>query len=146
MKTSEKGLEHLALVEGEVLEAYKDVAGIWTIGVGHTSDKHLTVLPGLKISKEVSRFLLALDVAEAEEAVDKFVTVPLTQNQYDALVSFVFNVGVGAFEKSTMLKRLNVADYTGASLQFERWVYAGGKIVKGLMNRRHKEKDLFLEP
>lgn len=143
MKMSEKGLEFLAQVEGEKLEAYKDTGGVWTIGVGHISDEHLTVLPGLKISKAVSRFILALDVAEAEDIVTRLVRVPLNQNQFDALVSFVFNIGEGQFASSTMLKKLKAGDYEGAKSQFGRWVYDNGKLIAGLVKRREGEAALF---
>jgi len=145
MQMSEKGLEFLAQVEGEKLVAYKDTGGVWTIGVGHISDQHLTVTSGMKISREVSRFLLSLDVAEAEEIVTRLVTVPLSQNQFDALVSFVFNIGEGQFKSSTLLKKLNEEDYGAVPAQLKRWVYDNGKLIAGLVKRREGEANLFTQ-
>lgn len=143
MKTSDKGKDFLAEVEGEVLTAYKDTGGVWTIGVGHTSDEHLKVTPGLKITKAKSRELLDIDILEAEEAVNRLVQVPLSQGQFDALVSFVFNLGEGQFADSTLLRKLNAGDYTGAAKQFERWVYDNGRKLPGLVKRRHGEAMMF---
>jgi lysozyme len=141
--TSDKGLDFITEVEGNKLEAYKDTGGVWTVGVGHTTDKHLNVLPGLKISKELSRWLLTIDVAEAEDSVNRLVNVPLNQNQFDALVSFVFNLGEGNFASSTLLKKLNAGDYGAVRNQLARWVYDNGKLLAGLVKRREGEANLF---
>jgi lysozyme len=139
MNTSDKGAEFITQHEGERLKAYRDVAGILTIGVGHTGD----VEEGDTITKEQSRELLLGDLSEAEDAVNAYVKVELNQNQYDALVSFVFNVGAGNFKSSTLLKKLNAGDYEGAAGQFERWDMAGGRHIPGLLKRRHAEAALF---
>ncbi|MEK6848065.1 MAG: lysozyme, partial [Nanoarchaeota archaeon] len=97
------------------------------------------------IGREEAEQLLIKDMVIAEKAVSNLVSVHLTQNQYDALVSFVYNVGRGNFERSTMLIKLNSKNYKGASLEFKRWNKAGGKVVKGLINRRQKEEVLFNE-
>jgi len=85
------------------------------------------------------------DLKKFERTVNEAVTVPLNQNQFDALVSLTYNIGSGAFEKSTLVKKLNTGDYTGAANQYDVWVNAGGKRLQGLVNRRAKEKELFLK-
>lgn len=140
MKTSQEGLEFLQDLEGTRYVAYQDGGGVWTNGVGHTGSD---VYPGQRVDQKQVMKWLAEDVLEAESAVDK-VKVPLTQNQYDALVSFVFNIGVGAFGKSTLLRLLNNGDYEGAAKQFHRWNKDNGKVVPGLTKRRHLEASLFL--
>ena len=135
MKLSENGIKVLTMREGLRLKAYKDVKGIWTIGVGHTGPE---VKEGLVIGELHAYDLFHLDVAWAEECVNDNVHAPLTQNQFDALVSFVFNVGQGAFKRSTMLKKLNVLDYEGATKEFDRWV-----IPVQVTSRRMSEKAQF---
>lgn len=130
--------------EGLRLKAYKDGGGIWTIGVGHTSDKDQTVYADLVISKARAYELLDLDIAEAEKAVDTYVKVPLNANQHGALSSFTFNLGVGAFKGSTLLRKLNAGDYKGAANELDKWVHDDGVVVKGLVRRRAAEKALFL--
>lgn len=140
MKTSQHGLEFITDHEGTVLHTYKDAVGILTIGVGHTGPD---VKTGMTISREQAMELLADDVYEAEHSVNTLVKVPLNQNQFDALVSFVFNVGGSAFGKSTLLKKLNAGDYEGASKEFSRWNKAGGRELLGLTKRRLAEARLF---
>lgn len=135
MKLSPDGSEILIMREGLRLKAYKDTKGIWTVGVGHTGPE---VVEGLVITKEKAHELFQKDVTWAEDTVNT-VKVPLSQNQFDALVSFVFNVGAGAFKRSTMLKMLNVGDYAGAAKQFDRWV-----IPIEITSRRMSEKAQFL--
>jgi len=143
MKTSQHGLEFLADLEGNKLHSYLDSGGVWTIGVGHTSDDVFEVKPNQQITYEKSMELLAYDVAEAEDAIEQLVKVPLTQNQYDALVSFVFNIGATQFADSTLLRKLNSGDYVGAFLQFPRWNKDNGKTIPGLTKRRLLEQSLF---
>jgi len=140
MKTSQSGLDFIQDVEGCKLFAYLDTGGVWTIGVGHTGPE---VVRGLACTMEEAMAWLAEDVREAEDAINKAVKVPLTQNQFDALVSFVFNVGVGAFLSSTLLKKLNAGDYEGAAAQFPRWNKDNGKEIAGLTKRRHLEQGVF---
>lgn len=140
MQTSKKGLEFIQDVEGCKLFAYLDTGGVWTIGVGHTGPE---VVKGLSCTMEQAMKWLAEDSTEAQEAVNKLVKVPLTQNQFDALVSFVFNVGVNAFAKSTMLRKLNLGDYAGASKEFPRWNKDNGKEILGLTKRRLLEQGVF---
>lgn len=142
MKTSKLGIELIKKYEGCELEAYLCPAGVWTIGYGSTKG----VSKGDTITKEEAEQVLKNDIMhEAEVYVDNFVTTKLNQNQYDALVSFTFNLGGGALQKSTLLKKLNKGDYQGAANEFTRWVYAGGKKLNGLVKRRREEKELFLK-
>lgn len=141
MKTSQRGLEFIAELEGCKLEAYLCPAKVWTIGVGHTKG----VKEGDKITKEQAISLLKKDVNIAEKTINKFVLIQLNQNQFDALVSFVFNVGAKAFKHSTLLKFLNANHIPLAAGQFDRWNKVKGKVCKGLINRRKKEKELFLK-
>ena len=135
MKTSADGIERLTKREGVRLVAYKDVKGIWTIGVGHTGPE---VKQGLVWNAEQVRSALESDLKTAEDAINRLVKVTLTQYQFDALASFIFNVGVGAFEKSTMLKLINQGDFVGAALQFDRW-----NIPSSIIGRRNTERDQF---
>jgi len=137
---SEKGLALTRQFEGCRLTAYQDQVGVWTIGYGHTGPD---VTPGLTITEEQSKALLAKDVCGAAASVNNLVTVKLSQDEFDALVDFVFNLGAGAFRGSTMLRRLNSGDFEGAAAQFERWSRAGGVIVAGFLRRRHAEESLF---
>lgn len=139
MKT--KNVNIIKKHEGLRLEAYLPTPNdVWTIGYGHTH----TTKQGMKITEDQAEKLLYLDIAWAEEAVKGLVKVPLTQNQFDALVSFVFNVGAGAFAKSTLLRFLNTGDYTNAAAQFLRWNKQKGRILNGLTKRREEERRLFL--
>jgi lysozyme len=141
MKMSEEGLDKLEDYEGIRFVAYLDTGGVWTIGVGHTGPE---VVKGLRASAEQIREWLRVDVEEAEEIVERLVKVPLNQNQFDALVSFVFNIGEGQFASSTLLKKLNAGDYEGAAGQFKRWVFDNGKQQPGLVKRRSSEEATFL--
>lgn len=138
-EVSREGLDLIKSFEGFESEAYLCPAGVWTIGYGHTRG----VKKGDIITEQEAEKRLKEDVKKAEDAVNKYVHVQLTQNQYDALVSFVYNVGEGNFENSTLLKKLNSGDYNGVRNEFGRWVYASGKRLRGLEKRRVKEKALF---
>jgi lysozyme len=126
--------------EGCRLTAYKDSAGVWTVGYGSTGHD---VKPGLKITMKRAEELLASDVAEAADAVNKYA-LPCTQGQFDALTDFVFNLGEGAFARSTLLRKHQAGNYTGAAQEFARWIYAGGKPLPGLIKRRAAEAHLYL--
>jgi len=138
---SEKGLKLLEGYEGIRLVAYLDTAGVWTIGVGHTGPE---VHEGMIATLEQVRKWLDEDVREAEDAVNRAVKVALTQDMFDSLASFVFNLGATQFAKSTLLRKLNAGDYVGAGKEFKRWVYSGGKVTPGLVKRRHSEAEAFL--
>lgn len=139
MKMSERGLELIKHFEGLKLEAYKCPAGVWTIGYGTTKG----VTAGMKITKEKAEEFLKLDVEKFEKSVLKLVKVDLNQSQFDALVSFTYNLGEGNLSKSTLLKMLNNKDYYGASQEFVRWNKASGKVLAGLTRRRESERNLF---
>ena len=130
--------------EGHRLTAYQDQAGVWTIGYGHTGPE---VVKGLTITMARATQLLKKDIAWAEKAVSDLVKVPLTDNQFGALVSFVFNVGGAAFKSSTLLKKLNGRQYTAVPSELAKWnkITVGGKKVtnKGLVNRRAAEAGLW---
>jgi lysozyme len=126
--------------EGLRLTSYLCPSKVWTIGWGHT----LTAKPGMTITKEQAESLLSKDIARFEDAVNSYVKVPLNQNQFDALVSFVYNVGAGNFLQSTLLKVLNQKNYDQASKEFLRWNKgSGGKVLSGLVTRRANESKLF---
>lgn len=143
MDTGKKGLDLIKESEGLYLKKYLCPAGKWTIGYGHLWH------PGdeEEITEEEADQLLDQDVVEAEVAVNSYVSVPLTQEQFDALVSFTMNLGSGALHTSTLLRLLNQKDYDGAAGQFGRWVYGkvNGeyKVLPGLVKRREKERKLF---
>lgn len=141
MRTGINGLTLIKQFEGLRLQAYKCPADRWTIGYGHTAD----VSANDVITEAQAISLLCQDVAESERAVNQYVHVPLTKNQFDALVSFVFNLGVGNFRTSTLLKKLNAGDDNGAAQEFGRWIHAGGKALPGLVRRREAERALFLK-
>jgi lysozyme len=134
------GLALTQQFEGMRLSAYQDQVGVWTIGFGHTGpDVHA----GLTITQDQATALLMKDVASASASVNNLVKVPLTQNQFDALVDFVFNLGQGKFAGSTLLRGLNAGDFSGAAAEFVKWDHAGGQVVPGLLRRRLAEAQLF---
>ena len=140
MKISDKGIEFLIKEEGEVLHAYRCAAGVWTIGVGHTGG----VTPNMKITKEQSRQLLKSDLCRFEKAVNETIKHELLQHQFDALVSFSFNVGTQAFINSTLAKKINAnAPWNEIRAEFLRWNKAGGKVLAALTSRRKRETKLF---
>lgn len=141
MNISQSGIDLIKYFEGCRLEAYKCPAGVWTIGYGHTGKD---VTQGLKITQEKADDLLKSDLLIHCRNVEKLVKVPINQNQFNALVSFEFNVGCVAFANSTLLRLLNDGKYTDAAAQFDRWVYAGKAKCMGLINRRLVEKKTFL--
>ncbi len=125
--------------EGCRLTAYQDSVGVWTIGFGHT----LGVQEGDTCTQEQAVQWLMQDLQSAQDAVTSQVTVPLTQNQLEALTDFVFNEGSGHFESSTLLKLLNAGNYAAADAEFAKWDLAGGKVLPGLVRRRAAEAALF---
>lgn len=136
MKTSQAGKDLIISFEGIRLQAYKCPAGVWTIGVGSTQPP---VKPGEEITKKEAMDRFDRDLVKFEKAVDRLVTVPLTQNQFDALVSFTFNVGEGALAKSTLLKKLNAGNYDAVPAELMKWTKGGGKELPGLVRRRRAE-------
>lgn len=140
MKTSTTGINLIKRWEGFRNKAYLCPANVWTIGYGHTA----TCEPGQVISTARGEELLKDDVSEYEAAVNYLVKAPLTQNQFDALVSFTYNVGITAFGRSTLLKYLNQKQYELAANEFKRWVHGGGRRLAGLVRRRKAERNLFV--
>lgn len=143
--TSGRGLQLIKVSEGLATEAYPDpgnrVTGEpWTIGYGHTHN----VRRGDTCTEDQATEWLCADLATAESAVRRLVEVPLTQMQFDALVSFVFNVGARAFGNSTLLRLLNAGDTAGAAGQFRRWNRGADGVLPGLVIRRAAERDMFL--
>jgi GH24 family phage-related lysozyme (muramidase) len=150
MTTSPAGRKAITAHEGNVLTAYPDPATggePWTIGVGHTSAAGLPkVVKGMKITAAESDEILSRDLKTFEAGVLSAVKVPLSQNEFDALVSLAFNIGVRAFSNSTLVKKLNAGDRKGAADQFLAWNKAAGKVMQGLITRRLSERALFLKP
>jgi len=140
MKVSNNGISLIKRFEGLELKAYKDSVGILTIGYGHTH----AVKAGDAITGEQADAFLRKDLQVAELTINTNVKVKLNQGQFDALVSFVFNLGSGNFVKSTLIKKLNAGDYAGAADEFGKWVNAGGKKLPGLVKRRAAEREVFL--
>lgn len=142
MKLSETGLALIKEFEGCELIAYRDAVNVLTIGYGHTGPD---VTENLVISQERAEELLRQDVAIFEKGVEELVTVPLTQFEFDALVSFSYNLGLGALQRSTLLKLLNEGKPRSVvANEFPRWNQADGKVLQGLTRRRNAEKALFL--
>ena len=139
MKLSNRGKSLIKKYEGLRLTAYKCPAGVWTIGYGHTAG----VFEGQKISEKQADEFFDKDIKQFEDAVNSLVKVPLKQGQFDALVSFVYNVGKTAFANSTLLKLLNQKKYALAGNELSRWVYVRDKKLVGLVKRREEEKELF---
>lgn len=141
MKTSATGIELIKKYEGCVLTTYKCPSGVLTIGYGHTKN----VKQGMTITKAQAEEYLKSDLVVYETAVNNYVKVPISQNQFDALVSFSFNCGTGALKTSTLLEKLNAKDYNGAAKEFLRWNKSRGKVLNGLVKRRTEEMTLFLK-
>jgi len=142
-KYSSNGLALTKEFEGCRLTAYQDSVGVWTIGYGHTGPD--VRWPGQRITQEQAEGLLMKDIKRFEDGVNRYVTWPwINQNQFDALVDFAFNLGLGNLASSTLLKKINGGDLKGAAEEFLRWDKAGGKVLAGLTRRRKAERDLFL--
>ena len=140
MKLSVKGADAIRRFEGCVLKAYKCPAGVWTIGYGHTGSE---VREGLTWLQHEANAAFLKDIARFESAVEAVVIQPISQSQFDALVSLEFNIGVAAFHSSTLLKKLNAGDHVGAACQFARWCKVGGEYNEGLALRRASELYTF---
>lgn len=143
MKLSDFGLKFIEQLEGNHPLAYQDQRGVWTIGVGHTG---ADVTPGLVATQDQIDSWLLQDTQTACNAVMRTVDVPMTQNQFDALVSFTFNVGQGSEAHSTMVTLLNQGKYDFAAAQFSFWNHVNGQVNAGLTRRRAAEQALFQTP
>ena len=139
MKLGERGTEILKYFEGCKLTAYQDSVGVWTIGYGHTKG----VYDGMTITQDEAEQMLLTELEEYEGYIESMVTVPLTQNQFDALVVWIYNLGPTNFRNSTLLKELNAGNYNAAGQEITRWNKAGGKVLAGLVKRREAEAELF---
>jgi lysozyme len=143
---SDVGIKLISSFEGTRLKAYDDGVGVWTIGTGTTIYPNGSkVKIGDVCTLEQAKSYFAHDLKRFEASVNNLVKVPLSQNQFDALVSLVYNIGSSNFTYSTLLKKLNAKDYAGAADQFPRWNKGGGKVLKGLVCRRDAERALFLK-
>lgn len=140
MKTSAVGVALIKGFEKCRLTAYRDAVGVLTIGWGHTGKVWL----GMVVTQEQADALLAADIQRFESGVAELLKVPVTQGQFDALVSFAFNCGLRNLGSSTLLRKLNAGDVQGASAEFPRWNKAGGSVLRGLTLRREAEQKLFM--
>jgi len=139
MQISQQGVELIKHFEGCRLEAYLCPAGIWTIGYGHTLD----VKEGDRVDQEAAEAFLIEDLEEFEDHVQRLVEVDLSQDQFDALVSWTFNLGYGNLAASTLLAKLNDGLYDEVPEQIKRWTRAGGRVLEGLVKRRNAEAALW---
>ena len=127
---------------GPALQAYLCPAGVWTIGFGHTKDVH----PGEHITRNEAYDLLTKDLVQTQEELAAIVKAPVTENQFIALMSWLFNLGLTpAVRRSTLLRKLNAGDYEGAAEEFPKWRKSAGQVLPGLVNRRAEEKKIFLK-
>ncbi|MGQ6165510.1 lysozyme [Serratia sp. IR-2025] len=145
MNISKNGIELIKRFEGLELKAYQDSVGVWTIGYGWTQTVDgKKIAPGMRIDQATADRLLKCGVVQYEQGVNQLVKVRITQGQFDALVSFAYNLGLRSLSTSTLLRKLNDGDKQGAADEFGRWVNAGGKRLEGLVTRRAAERRMFL--
>ncbi|EOI5912596.1 lysozyme [Enterobacter hormaechei] len=145
MQTSDKGIALIKQFEGCKLTAYQDSVGVWTIGYGWTQPVDgKPIRAGMTIKQETAERLLKTGLVSYESDVSRLVKVGLTQGQFDALVSFTYNLGARSLSTSTLLRKLNAGDYAAAADEFLLWNKAGGKVLNGLTRRREAERALFL--
>ena len=144
MRTSKAGRDLITQFEGCKLTAYKCPAGIWTIGVGHTDAAGPPIVrSSMTMTRAQAEYTLEADLISFETHVSMLVKVPLTQNQFDVMVSFAFNCGVGALTKSTLLKKLNRREYSAIPAELMKWTKGGGKELPGLVRRRRAEAAMW---
>jgi len=139
LKISQEGISLIKKFEGCELTAYQCSAGVWTIGYGHTKG----IEEGMEITQQEAEDMLVEELHEYENYINDNVTAPLSQNQFDAMVSWVYNLGPANLKASTLLKVLNAGDYDGVPAQIKRWNKAGGVTLDGLIRRREAESLLF---
>tara|TARA_R110000868_G_scaffold381792_1_gene648215 strand:+ start:1028 stop:1735 length:708 start_codon:yes stop_codon:yes gene_type:complete len=140
MKMSQSGKDMLVDFEGVRLKAYKCPAGVWTIGIGATNPP---VNATDEITREEAFKRLDRDLVQYEDGVKRLIQVGLTQGQFDALVDFAYNAGVGALQKSTLLKKVNAEKFDEVPAEFMKWTKGGGKELPGLVRRRRAEAKLW---
>jgi lysozyme len=156
MKVSQKCIDNIKKDEGVRQRPYQCPALLWTVGVGHVIDPQHAKVPLAQrkalpipagwdrtLSMEEVDEILRKDLARFEQGVSRLITAPLTQGQFDALVSFSFNVGLGNLQNSTLRMKVNRQEYEAAAQQFLVWTKAGGKVLPGLVKRRTHEKEMF---
>ena len=141
MTYSKAGIQLTERFEGCRLAAYPDTGGVWTIGYGHTHG----VIESMTCTLEQAQIWLERDIQAAADAVNRLVLISLKQSEFDALVDFVFNLGAGAFARSTMLKDINAGNLAAAALQFPLWDRDAGRVLAGLLHRRLAEEAEFNE-
>lgn len=146
MKASDKGLALIKQFEGFSARPYLCPAGVPTIGYGATyyPDGRRVTMQDRPVTEADATAMLRAMLASYEAGIARYVQVPLTQGQYDALVSFAYNLGLAALKSSTLLRLVNARDWQGAAAQFPRWNRAGGKVLPGLTRRREAERVMFL--
>ncbi len=145
MQISKSGIELIKRFEGLRLKAYQDSVGVWTIGYGWTQPVDgKKVGPVMEIDQVTADRLLKCGVVQYEQGVNQLVKARITQGQFDALVSFAYNLGLRSLSTSTLMKKLNAGDKQGAADEFGKWVNAGGKRLDGLVARRAAEREMFL--
>jgi lysozyme len=143
MRDLSKAISIIKEFEGLKLGAYLCSAGIATIGYGTTRFKDRNVELGDQVTQAEADECLLTDVKDFSNKIEPLIKIKLTDNQFAAILSLVYNIGIGNFKKSTLLKLLNAGDIEKASAEFDKWNKAGGKVIKGLVNRRAKERELF---
>jgi lysozyme len=142
MKISRNGIDLIKRFEGLKLESYLCPAKVWTIGYGHTGK---SVVKGMKITEAEAEMLLGIDLEKFEKFLNGLY-LNINQNQYDALISFIYNVGPGNFQKSTMLKKIKIdPDDISIRIEFNKWTKAKGKTLTGLITRRNAEAELYFK-
>ena len=139
MRLSDAGIELLKNLEGFSTKAYREPDGSWSIGYGCNGSRE-----GEEVTREEAEKILCCQIAAFERGIDSQVIVDVTQQQFDALVIWAYNVGLGAAKTSTLLRKLNAGDAKGAAEEFLRWDKSGGKVLPGLVRRRERERALFL--
>ncbi|CAI0897112.1 lysozyme [Serratia grimesii] len=145
MRISKNGIELIKRFEGLELKAYPDSVGVLTIGYGWTQPVDgKKIVRGMVIDQETADRLLKCGVVQYEQGVNQLVKVKISQGQFDALVSFSYNLGLRSLSTSTLLRKLNSGDKQGAAAEFDKWVNAGGVKLDGLVKRRAAEREIFL--
>lgn len=143
MQISHNGLSFLKNQEGFKDTAYRDSGGVWTIGYGTTRVDGKPVVQGMTCTEPQASLWMQSHLSSVQTAINQSVRTQLSQNQFDALCSFVYNEGEQAFGKSTLLRKINLNDFIGAGAELDRWVFVGSSPIAGLVARRRRERDLF---
>jgi len=143
---NDKGLDLIKDFEGFSAEPYKCSAGVWTIGFGsiYGKDGNRVTQDHKRITKEQATELMKRDIKATEYKICKLIKVPVTSNQFSSLCSFVYNIGSGAFQRSTARMKLNRSNYQACADELLKWKYANKKVIPGLLRRREAERELFL--